>query len=154
MAKFFDNRLITLLSSPFIACVALIYGASLIEFKPEGHPLEDELFRFRHTNANVVFKKEPISVKGFLKSPVGINIRKKASKVTLDPSKKKLKTAKKKDIRKKLTFILINEFRKMAIINGLMLNEGDFVGNSRVIRIEKEGVLIDENDAEKWLALE
>lgn len=151
--KYFDSKLITLLSTPFIAGTALISIASLIEFKPELRPMEDELFRFSPVSANIVLKKEPVIVTGFLKSPVGINAKKKAKNLKLKSSHVS-ETGNKKVIAKKLTFILINESRKMAIINDLVLSEGDIVADSRVLMIEKDRVLINEEDSgERWLKI-
>ncbi len=151
--NYFDSKLITLLSTPFIAGAALIYIASLIEFKPELRPMEDELFRFLPVSANIVLKKEPIIVTGFLKSPVGINAKKKAKNLKLK-SYNASDIGRKKVIAKKLTLILINESRKMAIINDFVLSEGDTVANSLVLMIEKDRVLInEENTGERWLKI-
>ena len=151
--NYFDKKLVTLLASPFIAGVVLVSSASLVEFKPELRQAESELFRFSPVSANIVFKKEPVIVTGFLKSPVGINNKKAVKNLKPKPLHVP-ETGDKKVIAKKLTFILTNEFRKMAIINDFVLNEGDTVADSRVLMIERDRVLINEEDAgERWLKI-
>lgn len=151
--NYFDKKLVTLLASPFIAGAVLVSVASLVEFKPELRPAESELFRFSPVSANIVLRKEPVIVTGFLKSPVGVNNKKVVKNLKPKPLHVP-ETGDKKVIAKKLTFILINEFRKMAIINDFVLNEGDRVADSRVLMIERDRVLINEEDAgERWLKI-
>jgi len=53
-----------------------------------------------------------------------------------------------------LTFILMNAERKIAIINGQVVREGDRFEGSRIVRIEKTRVLVKGKGGQEWLALQ
>lgn len=53
-----------------------------------------------------------------------------------------------------LTFILMNAERKIAIINGQVVREGDRFEGSRIARIEKTRVLVKGKGGQEWLVLQ
>lgn len=53
-----------------------------------------------------------------------------------------------------LTFILMNAERKIAIINGQIVREGDRFEGSRIARIEKTRVLVKGKGGQEWLVLQ
>jgi len=50
--------------------------------------------------------------------------------------------------------ILVNRNKKIAIIDGRLVKEGDVIDQNRIARIEKDKVLLKNNEGEKWLKLE
>lgn len=162
MISYFDNKSIASLVTPFIVGVVIIYASSLIEFKPKLNLPEDELFQFSHSSVEITFKKEPVVVSGILKSPVGINSETNTATLNLNSSDStnlnpsaSTEIKEKIIIPKKLTFIIVNQSSRMAIINDFIVRQGDTIADSKVLRIEKEGVLINEDGTgEKWLKIE
>lgn len=53
-----------------------------------------------------------------------------------------------------LSLVMLDEGRKMAIVNGRVLREGETVGNHRVSRIEKNRVKLKGVKGELWVNLE
>ncbi|MCX7794026.1 MAG: general secretion pathway protein GspB [Thermodesulfovibrionales bacterium] len=43
-----------------------------------------------------------------------------------------------------ITLLMVSEDRRIAIINGIVLKEGDAFGNGRILRIGRDGVIISE----------
>ena len=55
-------------------------------------------------------------------------------------------------VERKLSFIMINPSRKMAIIDGRLVNEGSVIGQQRVKKIEESKVLLTNGKGEDiWL---
>lgn len=54
----------------------------------------------------------------------------------------------------RVSFILINQVKKMAIVDGKFVTEGDLVRDYRVVKIEKDKVLLKNKEGEKWLTLD
>lgn len=52
-----------------------------------------------------------------------------------------------------VSFILINERGKMAIINGQVVHEGDALGNRRIGEIRRDRVSLRGQEGEKWVLL-
>lgn len=155
MKNYIDNKLILLIALPFIAAFALGFIAeSSLKFEPAFHPGEKELLTFSPETLEIK-QRDLISVKKSLKSPIVMlaavntqNARKdKASPVSLKP--------KPTGILQKVSFILIKDNeKKIAIIDGLVLNEGEEIGNALIIRIESKRVLIKEGKMKaRWLEL-
>ncbi|MBN2654899.1 MAG: hypothetical protein JXR79_07290 [Nitrospirae bacterium] len=53
----------------------------------------------------------------------------------------------------KISMIIINNLKKMAIINGIVLSEGDMIGRNKVLKIEKDRVSIRSSKGERWIKL-
>lgn len=54
----------------------------------------------------------------------------------------------------KVSLIMINERGRMAIIDGVVVRQGDRFHKSKVARIEKDGVLLKHTEGEKWLRIQ
>lgn len=151
---YFDNKLISFLAAPFVAIMVLFFAESYMSFKPKLLPAENQLYRFSHKPVKFSVRNEPIVVKGFLKSPIGVNEKKNAETLPIEVGKE-AGEEKPAIVEKKVSFILINKTKKMAIINGFVLHEGDVLASSMVLKIESDRVLIKEAGAAKrWLEME
>jgi hypothetical protein len=52
-----------------------------------------------------------------------------------------------------VSFILIKGGKKIAIINNVVVREGDSINLGKVAKIEKGGVLIKNKEGEQWLKI-
>ena len=62
--------------------------------------------------------------------------------------------AKSEDAGPKLSIVLIKDGEKLAMIDGIVVKEGDKAGDARVQKISKDGVMLRGKGGEKWLKLE
>jgi hypothetical protein len=53
----------------------------------------------------------------------------------------------------RISCILIRGEKKIAIIDNLVVREGDTVNEGRIARIEKGGVLVKNKEGERWLKI-
>lgn len=155
MKNYIDHKLILLLALPFIAALALgLIVESLLDFEPTFHPEEKTLLTFSPDSFEIK-QRNSVFLKESLKSPIvmlaAVNtkntLRGEASPVSSRPNSK--------SALQKTSFILIKDGnKKTAIINGMVLKEGDGIGNAIILRIESKRVLIKEGWMEpRWLEL-
>jgi hypothetical protein len=51
---------------------------------------------------------------------------------------------------KGVTLVLVQDRKRFAIIDSKVVHEGDLVGKDRVVKIEKDRVLMRDNSGDKW----
>lgn len=53
-----------------------------------------------------------------------------------------------------VSLIVVGQGRKLAIIGGVVTKEGDVIDQQRVVKIERDKVLLKDKEGERWLRLE
>ncbi|HBO83721.1 MAG: hypothetical protein A2073_04035 [Deltaproteobacteria bacterium GWC2_42_11] len=156
-----DRKTIILIFMPFISVIIMFIAGSLVRFKPALSSTERQYLTFAPESVDIT-ERHPVLVTGSIRSPLDIPpavtgrdfpvipLEAVVPKGTSPPSDKEVQ-----EKEKKVSFILINAGRKFAIINGRVLREGDaFEGDSRVVSIEKDRVMIKEAGKEgKWVKM-
>ncbi|MCE5312526.1 MAG: hypothetical protein LLF86_05180 [Nitrospiraceae bacterium] len=145
-----DRMVIILGAAPFAAILVALIVASRVNFDYKPAAIEAEI-----TSVSVgdikIKEREPFYAKN-ITSP--IQISKTAKKGFPDTALATVAPQPKSDEPElKISMILINNFKKMAIINGIVLSEGDMIGKDKVLKIEKERVSIRSFKGEKWIKL-
>lgn len=144
-----NNKQLILLVSPLIAVFLSIVALSNIKFKPYLSQTEQELLAFSHEKVQII-RRLPIEVPA-INSPIEVAVSSKKgyphiplSDVAPQESEEEIK----------VSFILINSKRRMAIIDGMVVNEGDIFNQKKVAKIEKNRVLINDEKGERWIRIE
>lgn len=149
-----DRKLIIQMTIPFISIITMsVAAASFVKFNPVLTPKEEMILTFSHDIRNIT-ERTPLPVTGVLKSPIEIPVEAKKDfpQIPLDIVAPK---PPEKAVEKMVSFILINGGKKMTIINGMVLKEGDTFDNNRVVSIEKDRVMIKEAGKEgKWVKMD
>lgn len=124
--------------SPYIFIVlSIIVSNSLSDSIFKGIASQRELavaefpYRFEVPESKKIFIPEK------LKSPIRI-VRKEFPKVSLES------LAPPPQAIPKITLLVVSEDLRLAIINGIVLKEGDTFGNGRIVKIKQNGVVISE----------
>jgi len=138
-----------LISIPVIALI-IIFVISKVKFAPSFSPVEQKVFSFTYENSPRITTIKPLLITS-VKNPIdSIQTSEhgfpKASLAEMVP----LPAA----TDKRISFILINQKRKLAIIDGKLVHEGDKVDNHTISKIEKDKVLLKNKEGEKWLKLD
>jgi ethanolamine utilization protein EutA (predicted chaperonin) len=142
----FNRKQITVILLPFIAIILSMIALSHFKFKPALSSEEQNISKFSYKKIAVI-QKQPITVTD-LKSPIDLPViaQKDFPKIPLSeifPRKER-----------KVLLILISENRKMAIINDIVVKEGDIIDHGKVKKIERNRVLIKDKEAEEWIKIE
>jgi hypothetical protein len=141
--------IIYLVSIPVVAII-IIFMVSKVKFAPFFSPVEQKVFNFTYEQTPAFAEREKISV-GSLKCPI-------------EPAKGSEHAFPKTSLaeivpppntgEKKVSFILVNQKRKLAVVDGKIVHEGDSVDNHIITRIEKNRILLKSKEGEKWLKID
>ncbi|MBI3592114.1 MAG: hypothetical protein HY099_01265 [Nitrospirae bacterium] len=146
-----DKKIIVLIVRPFIMAAVAVFLLSHLKFKPSISRAEKEISTLSYGAGKSLIKREPLTV-SMLDSPIEILRiqRRDFPKVPLSQVAPPA-AAQEKDV---VTFILIDGGKRMAIINGIVVKEGDIIKSGRVARIEKDRVLIKDKKESRWLTID
>ncbi len=145
-----DNKQIIVLISPVVVTLFCIIALSHIKFKPSLSPAEQGLTGFSYQKAQIN-RRQPLAVPA-IDSPIRVEAVSPKVGYPQVPLEKVVPIE--PEVEMKVSFILINGGRKMAIINGMVVNEGDVFNQNRVAKIEKNRVLIKDKKGERWIRID
>lgn len=130
-----------------------------IKFNPVLSKGEQEMQTFSYEKVNVIPDQPAAATKG-IDSPLPLEIK------VVVPSKKDfpkvplsdmtmLKEKKKEEPAEilQLSMILSKKGRRTAMINGLLVSEGDYIKENRIEKIENNRVLIKSKKGERWISM-
>lgn len=136
---------------PFILIIATAIYAHSVKIKPKLSQIEKELSVPSPSFEKVVIiSRKPVKVAA-LDSPIKTVLPLRTDFPQTPLSKIAPKVS---DEEPKVSLILINDGRKMAIINDKVVKEGDVINQIKVVKIENKRVLIKSKKGDKWLNLE
>jgi hypothetical protein len=138
-----------------IGVLLMVWLISMVEFSVVLSPQERELVNFRNERVPEIVRREPRTV-GSVESPIPIAVAsaKDFPQERLADVAPPGDTGTGGDRQLSLSLIVINRAKKYAIIGGTVVKEGDVVDQRRVLRIEKNRVLLRDKEGEKWLRLD
>ncbi len=157
------KNIIILIAVTLAVTAAIIFGLSyLIDVKPSLTAQEKKFAHFRHDGIKIIERK-PVMMTG-LKSPVQFKgLQEKdyppqlLSEIAPAAEGKGLAgdAGKDKDKRKqRVSLVFIKDHARFAIVDGVVVKEGDMTKNGRIKMIKKEGILVKDNEGDKWLRIE
>lgn len=162
----FKNIIIMITVTVIVAVVIVIGLSYLIDVKPSVTAQEKKFAYFRHEGLKIIERK-PMMMSG-LKNPVRFDgLQEKdyppqllAELAPASDNKGLTKGADKdgdkdKEKRKqRVSLVFIKDHARFAIVDGVVVKEGDMTKNGRIKMIKKEGILVKDNEGDKWLRIE
>jgi hypothetical protein len=153
--------IIILIAATLAMVVIIVFGLSyIIDIKPSLSPQEKRFARFSYEKVKIVERKPAVLVN--IKSPLedaegrGREFPSEAladiAPVIRDEKNKGME--KEKNTTQKLSLILIKDHAKLAIVNGIVVREGDMTKSGKVQKITKDGIILKDSEGEKWLKIE
>lgn len=148
------RRLAGLSAATIGAAFLLFFALSSVHFKPTPLPREAEVSKVKYETLNMTTR--PRTTYSGLKSPIDI------------PAAAQAKTAPKKDYpavplktltggpalkEPRVSFVLVREGARIAVVEGIVVREGDRFKGAQIRKIEKRGVLIKDEEGERWLPI-
>lgn len=145
----FEKNQITFIALPFILIFFSIIISSLVKFKPVLSPTERALSGFSYEKVHLI-DKQPLQVTK-LDSPVKMPVHSQKDILRTPISGTEIHN----EIEtKRISLILIRDGLKIAIISGTVVSEGDVINNCKVVRIEKDKILLKDQGGEAWIKIE
>ena len=133
-----------------VAALMIILTSSKTKFAPSFSPAERNVFNFAYGRIPNISERQPLSVSS-IRNPVDLRQGGEQGfpKTALAEMVPPPETA-----EKRVSFILVDQKKKLAIIDGKFVHEGDVIDKHRIARIEKDKVLLKGKEGEKWLKLD
>ena len=153
--------IIILITATLVMIMIFVFGLSyLIDIKPSLSSQEKRFARFSYEKVKIVERK-PIELAN-IRSPLEVvegRARDFPSEALADIApvagdEKNKDIGKEKNTTQKLSLILIKDHAKLAIVNGIVVREGDMTKSGKVQTITKDGIILKDGEGEKWLKIE
>jgi len=136
-----------LIAGSVVVILLVLFGLSHVKFQLFLTPQERNVLLFTHEKIKI--NERRVQVVQNLKSPISVATDKAGY-----PGVQLAEVAPIEGREgQRLTFILIRGKKKIAIIDNLVVKEGDMISQGKVARIEKDGVLIKSKEGEQWLRI-
>ena len=129
-----------------IVIALVLFGVSHISFDLHLSPAERGILMFRHEKLSM--KERQFAMVSALKNPMEHgNLGKKGY-----PSVKLSDIAPPEGQR--VSLVVIRGEKRIAIVDNLVVREGDSMNEGRIARIEKNGGLVKNKEGERWLKIQ
>lgn len=159
-----DKKIMALIVTIPLLAVLLIFAISKVKFELALSPMEKKIFNFNNENIPRIVERKPETAIA-VRNPMTVSHPKqqeeypKTSLAAMAPlpviTEKSEETKKANEPpAKEVSFILLQRDRGMAIIDGKFVREGDVIAHQKIVKIEKNRVLLKDGTGETWLKLE
>ncbi len=143
-----DNKTKILIAFPIILVIILIFVAGYVPFSKDFSDAEEQILEFIPADLKIKELKR-LLVSGGINSPIDFKLSQIVQK-----SDSKGDTAPQEDqIENNVSFIIISGKRKMAIIDGRLLTEGDQIDGVLIAAIEPGRVLL-KSKISQWVYMD
>ena len=145
-----NNKIIVFLALIPVVAVMIILISTRAKFAPSFSPVEQMVFNFTYERIPGISERQPLSVSS-IKTPVDLRrggeqgFPKTALAEMVPPPEA---------AEKRVSFILVNQKKRLAIIDGRFVHEGDVIDNHKIAKIEKDKILLKGKEGEKWLKMD
>jgi hypothetical protein len=152
---------ILFIAATVLMAIIIVFGLSyVIDIKPSLSSQEKRFARFSYEKVKIAERK-PVQLAN-IRSPLeAVEGREKdfPSEVLADIApvardEKDKGIEKEKNVAQKLSLILIKDHTKLAIVNGIVVREGDMTKSGKIQKITKDGIILKNSEGEKWLKIE
>ena len=145
-----NNKIIVFLALIPVVAVMIILISTRAKFAPFFSPVEQKVFNFTYERIPNISERQPLSVSS-IKTPIDLRRGGEQGfpKTALAEMVPPPETA-----EKRVSFILVNQKKRLAIIDGRFVHEGDVIDNHKIAKIEKDKVLLKGKEGEKWLKMD
>lgn len=140
-----NRRFITIMTCSVAAIVLIVFGVWQVNFDLSLSPAEKGILLFKYEKQIIKERQSPVVAA--LRNPMESS----------SSERKSYPPVKLGDIapvdQQRVSLVLIRGEKKIAIIDNLVVREGDSINEGRIARIEKSGVLVKNKEGERWLKI-
>lgn len=127
------------------AIVLIVFGVWQVNFDLSLSPAEKGILLFKYEKQ--IIKERQFPMVAALRNPMESS----------SSERKSYPPVKLGDIapvdQQRVSLVLIRGEKKIAILDNLVVREGDSINEGRIARIEKSGVLVKNKEGERWLKI-
>jgi hypothetical protein len=153
--------IIILIAATLVMVVIIVLGMSyVIDIKPSLSSQEKRFARFSYEKVKIVERKPAVlaNMRSPLEDKEGrgreFPLEALADIAPVIGDEKHKGMEKEKNTTQKLSLILIKDHARLAIVNGIVVREGDMTKSGKVQKITKDGIILKDSEGEKWLKIE
>ncbi|HOE18821.1 MAG TPA: hypothetical protein PLX02_12510 [Syntrophorhabdaceae bacterium] len=144
------NNITRLIAGTIVTILVVVFGVSMVKLKPALLPHERQLVQFNYEKVGII-ERTPAVVAGISSPFSGAEDRRKdfpplALAELVPPGEEK-------GGGQRISMVLIKDRVKIAIVDGVVVKEGDRFQDGMVKRIDKTGVLLKDNEGERWVTI-
>lgn len=143
-----DNKTKILITFPVILVIILIFIAGYVPFAKDFSTAEEQILEFIPADLKIKEVKRLLE-SGGINGPIDF----KLSQIVQKSASKDDTASQKGHIKRTVSLIIISGKRKMAIIEGKLLKEGDRIDGAMIAAIEPGRVLL-KNKISQWVYME
>jgi hypothetical protein len=150
-----------LIAATLVMVLMIVFGMSyIIDIKPSLSSQEKRFARFSYEKVKIVERKPAVlaNMRSPLEDKEGrgreVPLEALADIVPVIRDEKNKGMEKEKNTTQKLSLILIKDHARLAIVNGIVVREGDMTKSGKVQKITKDGIILKDSEGEKWLKIE
>ncbi|MCC6346660.1 MAG: hypothetical protein IT388_05675 [Nitrospirales bacterium] len=154
------RSLLLLAALPVCAVFAVGIVFSFLKVKPSLSPAEESLSGLAPAEVRVFPVRQPLTVTS-LDSPLPMpgavpSASPSAASGNSFPSTPLAQLAPQQSVQERIdvSMVLVNGDRRIAVINGIVVKEGDMIHAGKVERIGRDGVMIKGRNESRWIKLE
>jgi len=142
--------IIRLIAVTVVAVIVVIFGMSLLKMNPSLLPHERQLVQFNYEKVGIV-ERDPAIVSG-IRSPFSGAQDTQRGFPPVDLSELAPPGGEKGESQR-ITMVLIKDRTKIAVIDGVVVKEGDTFKSGMIKKIDKNGILLRDNEGERWITI-
>jgi hypothetical protein len=150
-----ENKLDLLIVGLPAVVILVLLLVSHVKFGVALSPQEKGMLEFRSESMPQIAQRKP-SAPGMIASPIPLVLASEKDfprELLGDLAPAKGGTAAEKRPLS-VSLIVVGQGRKLAIIGGIVTKEGDVIDRQRVVKIERDKVLLKDKEGERWLRLD
>lgn len=142
--------IISLIAITVVVVIVVIFGMSMLKIKSSLLPHERQLVQFNYEKVGII-ERTPTIVTG-INSPFSVteDAQKDFPPVAL---KELAPPGGEKGEDQRISMVLIKDRTRIAIVDGVVVKEGDKFKSGMVKKIDKNGILLKDNEGERWLTI-
>lgn len=130
--------------------IVVVLGMSMLKIKPSLLPHERQLVQFNYEKVGII-ERTPAVVTG-VSNPFSGAEEAQKDFPPLDLSKL-APPGEGKGEGQRVSMVLIKDRTKIAIVDGVVVKEGDKFKDGRIKKIDRNGILLKDNEGERWLTI-
>jgi hypothetical protein len=142
--------IIRLMVVTVVVIIMVIFGVSMLKIKPSLLPHERQLVQFNYEKVGII-ERTPIVVTGVSSPFSGTEDTRKD--FPPEDLSKLAPPGEEKGEGQRVSMVLIKDHTKIAIVDGMVVREGDKFKNGLIKKIDKNGILLKDSEGERWLTI-
>jgi len=142
--------IIRLIVATVAVIVMVIFGMSMLNIKPSLLPHERRLVQLNYEKVGII-ERTPVVVTG-VSNPFSVTRGAQKDFPPVDLAELAPPEGENGE-GQRVSMVLIKDRKKIAIVDGVVVKEGDKFKNGLIKKIDKYGILLKDKEGERWLTL-